>query len=69
MRNLLSYGNMETPLFYLIFYIAALVYTHVSKNLAENPFQGVVSHGTTWGAFGVANGRVAVVAEVKRRSV
>ena len=66
---LLPYRNMETALFHLIFYIAALVYAHVSKYLAKNPFQRVVSHGTTRGAIWVANGRVAVVAEVKRRSV
>lgn len=69
MLYLLSYRDMKAALFYFIFNVAALVDAHVSKDLAEHPFQCVVSYGTARVPVWVANRRVTVVAQVECRAV
>jgi hypothetical protein len=56
--------KMETTLLFLVFDVATTLLTHIPKNLAENPFQSVVSNLATLRSFWILNGLVSVIANI-----
>ena len=50
---------------HLIFNITALLLTKVAEDFGEYPFQCVVAHCTTSGAFGVLHCYITVIAKVE----
>ena len=66
---LLPRRQMETSLFLLVLHIATALFTHVSKYLAKNPFEGVVSDLTALWALWILNGLVSVIADVNGSAV
>ena len=60
---------MKASLFYLIFYIASSLFSHIAKNLGKDPFQRIVAHLTTSRASGILNCFITVITDVKRGAV
>ena len=69
MFNISPYRHVETALLHLILDVATALLAHIPKYLAEYPFERIVAHHTARRSPGILNRLIAIITDVKRRTI